>query len=104
MPSQKQPGEIFPYWSVPPVVVIRELCARWPKWPDDVVRLRRLTGSLCAGKPHPAISSRRCPGSQGRRCICGSETMAESSQKPQDGESEPPTNYGRQRSSMQETS
>jgi hypothetical protein len=95
MPSHKQPGEIFPYWSVPPVVVIRELCKVAEKWPDDVVRLRRL--AVCARKPHPAISSRRCPGSQGR-CICGSETMAESSEKPQeDGESEPPTNYGRQK-------
>ncbi len=46
MPSQKQPGEICPYWSVPPVVVIRELC--------KVAEVARrccaspTTGSLCA--------------------------------------------------------
>lgn len=98
MPSQKPAGRDIPVLVRPPCRGdTRTVCEVAEKWPDDVVRLRRLTGSLCAGKPHPAISSRRCPGSQGRRCICGSETMAESSQKPQDGESEPPTNYGRQK-------
>jgi hypothetical protein len=76
MPSHRQPGEIFSYWSVPPVVVIRELC-KVAEVARRFVRLRRL--AVCARKPHPAISSRRCPGSQGRRCICGSVTMAESS-------------------------
>ena len=93
MSSQKQPGEIFPYWSVPPVVVIRELCkvaevARRLYVSDDWQFVR---GSL--------TPQSRAEGAQALTAAVAfvAQTMAESSEKPQDGESEPPTNYGRQK-------
>ena len=40
----------------------------------------------------------RAEGAQALRAVAFvAQTMAESSEKPQDGESEPPTNYGRQK-------
>ena len=97
MPSQKQPGEIFPYWSVPPVVVIRELCARWPKSGQTMLCVSD-DWQFVRGEASPRNLEPKVPRLSGPPLhLWLRDHMAESSQKPQDGESEPPTNYGRQK-------
>jgi hypothetical protein len=76
----------------PPVVVIRELCEV-----AEVVRRLYVSDDwqFVRGSLTPQS---RTEGAQVLRAVAFvAQTMAESSEKPQDGESEPPTNYGREK-------